>query len=833
MDNRYFTGQRRSFYSLFKNNEYTIKIPRMQRDYAQGRESSKTVRDTFLKALYTYLEEDIPAKQEDSFNDLDFIYGVEDKKKEKIFIPLDGQQRLTTLFLLHWYLARISNKSEEYEKVMTTETGRSRFIYETRVSSSEFCDALLTSVPPYDAEKRPSKQIRDCMWFRLNWDHDPTVTSMLTMLDAIHDLFKDKGDYYERLTREKNPAITFFMLPLQDSQQTDELYIKMNARGKRLTDFEIFKAALEKRMEAEDWRDRTRKKRYTLAVGEATKECDPAEYFSIKIDTDWSDLFWPYRDKQKTNTFDAEIMNFIRLMFAFSYLSDYEKNEDEKSDDTRKILFDAGETLSLHDFEERNALKWESVELLIDAFDALHKIHKPEFTGISSEYAFYYDEKEGFKKILENPTYEQRVLFYAYIQFLIHGKGDNNTGLNEWMRVMRNLVKNTGIDNANVERAIRSINTLLPERLNILKALSQKTPEEIGFFSKAQSLEEIIKSVLILMDPLGEAWKKEILKAEANEYFEGQTGFLLDFCGLIQAHKEGKLKETANDEVTLKKFADYTRKVNAVFPRPGSDTQFAWERAVLSKGDYTLKQTAERRNFLSASSSEWYNWKRFFRLREEDDAYLAERRPYAQAVFDDPRFDADKPEDSLAALCETKTGDWRDYIIKNPALIAYCTKGIFSPLYDGENNEKQLRIYLYSKERRSGAHVEMLSYELFEREIREKCFEPFKHVVYYDGKEPCAWLRGDAVDQNITLEIYGGFHADKTTAQFKFIFYSENGSGTKRAEKYPDELRKTLEDDLHYEWQENEHHFQRSGLAWGDAVKALSELCAGLKKYQA
>lgn len=482
MDNRYFTGQRRSFYSLFKNNEYTIKIPRMQRDYAQGRESSKTVRDTFLKALYTYLEEDIPAKQEDSFNDLDFIYGVEDKKKEKIFIPLDGQQRLTTLFLLHWYLARISNKSEEYEKVMTTETGRSRFIYETRVSSSEFCDALLTSVPPYDAEKRPSKQIRDCMWFRLNWDHDPTVTSMLTMLDAIHDLFKDKGDYYERLTREKNPAITFFMLPLQDSQQTDELYIKMNARGKRLTDFEIFKAALEKRMEAEDWRDRTRKKRYTLAVGEATKECDPAEYFSIKIDTDWSDLFWPYRDKQKTNTFDAEIMNFIRLMFAFSYLSDYEKNEDEKSDDTRKILFDAGETLSLHDFEERNALKWESVELLIDAFDALHKIHKPEFTGISSEYAFYYDEKEGFKKILENPTYEQRVLFYAYIQFLIHGKGDNNTGLNEWMRVMRNLVKNTGIDNANVERAIRSINTLLPERLNILKALSQKNSRGNRFF---------------------------------------------------------------------------------------------------------------------------------------------------------------------------------------------------------------------------------------------------------------------------------------------------------------------------------------------------------------
>ena len=92
-------GERLSFYRLFSEKGFKIQIPIIQRDYAQGRKDEKEVRTTFLDALYNYLEENIPNR------DLDFIYGsLEQIGDETVFVPLDGQQRLTTLFLLHWYL---------------------------------------------------------------------------------------------------------------------------------------------------------------------------------------------------------------------------------------------------------------------------------------------------------------------------------------------------------------------------------------------------------------------------------------------------------------------------------------------------------------------------------------------------------------------------------------------------------------------------------------------------------------------------------------------------------------------------------------------------------
>ena len=56
---------------------------------------------------------------------------------------------------------------------------------------------------------------------------------------------------------------------------TDELYIKMNSRGKPLTEFEHFKA---------EWEN------YIKKIDEAS-----AERISRKIDIDWTDVFWPYR----------------------------------------------------------------------------------------------------------------------------------------------------------------------------------------------------------------------------------------------------------------------------------------------------------------------------------------------------------------------------------------------------------------------------------------------------------------------------------------------------------------------------------------------------------
>lgn len=78
-----------TFWQLIE--EYVIEIPIIQRDYAQGREFEKVeeVRNGFLEDIYDTIIND-------RHLDLDFVYGS--LKENKTFIPLDGQQRLTTLF---------------------------------------------------------------------------------------------------------------------------------------------------------------------------------------------------------------------------------------------------------------------------------------------------------------------------------------------------------------------------------------------------------------------------------------------------------------------------------------------------------------------------------------------------------------------------------------------------------------------------------------------------------------------------------------------------------------------------------------------------------------
>ena len=106
-----------------------IVIPIIQRDYAQGRKDSdvRRIRLRFLDSLKNAIANK-PIT-------LDFVYG--DIDANGVMTPLDGQQRLTTLFLLHWYAAKSENISKEEYGFL------SNFSYETRYSARDFCDLIV------------------------------------------------------------------------------------------------------------------------------------------------------------------------------------------------------------------------------------------------------------------------------------------------------------------------------------------------------------------------------------------------------------------------------------------------------------------------------------------------------------------------------------------------------------------------------------------------------------------------------------------------------------------------------------------------------------------
>ena len=278
-----------------------IEIPIIQRDYAQGREDEKTnkIRELFLDSLIKAIE------SEDSKLELDFVYG---DIKNGVFQPLDGQQRLTTLWLLHWYIAFKAGT------LKVNETTFKKFTYETRISSREFCNELVEKADKLGEGETLSKKITDASWFFLSWKKDPTIKSMLVMLDAIESKLNDKSpdkfkEEWDKLISD-NPPITFHFKELNDIGLTDDLYIKMNARGKQLTDFENFKADLVGYIKNEN----------------IEHEINPKESIAHKLDTTWTDIFW--KNKSPNNNIDEIYYAFINR-FLLNCLITYKVEKDK------------------------------------------------------------------------------------------------------------------------------------------------------------------------------------------------------------------------------------------------------------------------------------------------------------------------------------------------------------------------------------------------------------------------------------------------------------------------------------------------------------------------
>lgn len=255
-----------------------IEIPLIQRDYAQGRRGRtvRRIRDSFLSVLRRAV---IGEKRVS----LDFVYGDVEGGTLR---PLDGQQRLTTLFLLHWYLAYRADRMAQLD-------GWKRFTYATRASARLFCERLVEHQPAH-APDQLSKWVEDQAWYLHTWRHDPTIQSMLAMLDAIDELFADDDcdAAWDRLVDPDELAISFHLLPIEQLGLNEDLYIKMNSRGKPLTEFENFKARFEKTLES---------------------SCpERVEEFALKVDGTWSDLLWPY--KGDNEIIDDEFLRYFHFV---------------------------------------------------------------------------------------------------------------------------------------------------------------------------------------------------------------------------------------------------------------------------------------------------------------------------------------------------------------------------------------------------------------------------------------------------------------------------------------------------------------------------------------
>ena len=272
--------------------EHYIQVPVIQRDYVQGRplnDSGKEKRDDFVKKLMDALLPDGMSCH------LDFVYGGRESfgsggtmPKDAPFLPLDGQQRLTTLFLLHWTLlqknapAAGEGNGQEEETFRERMEALAKFTYKTRISSGRFCRKLTELQAELD---RPlMAQIEEKYWYDSDMQSAPTVKAMMEMLALMEDMLESepyrpqKAAMLANLYDASKRCITFDVLDMDQYNLTDGLYVKMNARGKELTPFENWKASFTDLMERNDRKEQER--------------------FSYRMEHEWNDVFWKiaYRD---------------------------------------------------------------------------------------------------------------------------------------------------------------------------------------------------------------------------------------------------------------------------------------------------------------------------------------------------------------------------------------------------------------------------------------------------------------------------------------------------------------------------------------------------------
>ena len=392
-----------------------ITIPIVQRDYAQGRTTADVnrIRSRFLKVLYDALVED-------KRTTLDFIYGNIEKGQ---LIPLDGQQRLTTLFLLHYYIAQHEHISEDKWEFLH------HFTYETRVSSREFCQHLVKYTPDFKLQIL-SEQIQDEAWFLLEWESDPTVKSMLVMLDAIHTLFNETSGLWQKLMGD---AITFYFLPLGDLGVTDELYIKMNSRGKPLTNFEHFKAELELQMKE---------------VDEET-----AKRIIRKIDREWSDLLWPYRNSETGNQQADAVTDdeFLRYIHFVSDLISYQNNEAEIKDEFEIIekQFSKANPQALENMKKLESMFdiWTSVPNIDEFFNDYFSVagYQPNKAKIDKQPNLFLDCCAHYGIIIgKRPQFPlgRFIMLYCFVLKLEHPEL-SDANFRRRLRIVNNLVNNS------------------------------------------------------------------------------------------------------------------------------------------------------------------------------------------------------------------------------------------------------------------------------------------------------------------------------------------------------------------------------------------------------
>lgn len=521
--------------------EEELIIPEIQRDYVWG--DNELVIKRFIN--------NIKNMKDNEELDIGFFYSY--KIYENFNALIDGQQRITTLILLSWYVGVYNTKLNNFK-------------FKVRENSNNFLEKLLeqksAEIPAIDW-KKISDKIKNSIWYKRIWDNDPTVKSILNALDIID---KELENEKENI-KNKIDNIKFSCIEAGDRRLETE-YILLNKRGVNLTNSEQLKAIL-------------------------TEDIENKNEWLEKWEKDWQDILWECKGEDIYNT--DNIWNAVLYWVRDIYVIE---NNICKDNDKEKINYD----FDLIGIEKENKdeilkiLDWiiPSLKIINDNLDIIQEKCQFEKSLIinikykirgNEKYSLTIKEKALFYSILylinniniknKNIQLDTIIEFMLKTHNIYIGEGtaeeikrnieknykimdirgrDSIVGLPktittnisdifdeiveiEKIRIFRNLIQNSDINASNLHNVVNSLKKF---NNNVYKL------GELEGLNKEQQEEEVLK--LEIFEKY-EEYKNIIIEIENNDLFKGKIKkILLLFLSIKE--KDEKL----NDNYKLKDF---------------------------------------------------------------------------------------------------------------------------------------------------------------------------------------------------------------------------------------------------------------------------------------
>ena len=338
----FITGETYTLAELFSG-ERRIIIPDLQRDYCWGDENNtkstgekgELVSD-FVNNLLAQFN-DYKTKHDKERLNLGLFYGYEVPANH---IQLcDGQQRLTTLYLL---LGMINKKTIEHKEDTQLTEGKFRLYlisdfeykhddkepylnYAIRESSLYFLSDLVCKFFIENTDK--VENIKSADWYFDYYNLDPSIQSMLKALAKIEKIFEENSnsslDFLEFGDWLMN-KVTFLYFDMENRKNGEETFVVINTTGESLSSTQNLKPLV---LQEEN---NTGFKNGEKCVDECWEEIETWFWQKRKADNDTADAGFD-------DTADAGFAEFLRWISIIEQV-DKDAPKEEQSDSIKKLI---------------------------------------------------------------------------------------------------------------------------------------------------------------------------------------------------------------------------------------------------------------------------------------------------------------------------------------------------------------------------------------------------------------------------------------------------------------------------------------------------------------